>query len=639
MAVCNSCQKEVGPIPKKYLYCQACRREHWQAKNPSKIPKPSRPQGEKPHRKPNKGPKPPHKPAAVNVTTTAMRGLSMKQSQLGRVAKQTSAPAKSSSMRLGRSSKRAAVKAVNLLMSMMLNPTIAQPRPMKFFIDESSIPKKGMIFTSAFNVRSTSASTDFKILFLPSPIIIAEIISNVPLQITGTKVISLQNEDNQYVYYVVGSKVGFVGTIDNNFIFTPREDYSQYRILAMSASCDWFGKQLDKNGTYYASRITNREDLSEFDLLSKPDSLISNMDGKVVLTGQQIKPTYEFEYIDDNDDETEQSKPDAKIVEYINLTFSNATRGSGSYPAWRSLTKAVNVEDVMAFIVGVLLIGDNRPALNSLGAELQRKYGDALFHTEVDATGKAFVVFNQNISFLLSVNYYMNNGEKVAGWNSLQLETDVQPSQGTQNIDFAQSLVTNMGIGVRAMWTNFSAPPAFAKEAVLSFNIRAVLRGTDILIRRPYQMAKISTNIIPDIVEGHDQLTHMGSNIRSPVLQVQSEMPFLQFQHVVVEEMVIEDDSVLTLDAIATNDASDQALSVNLVDFKRFTKIMSSMPPMLEYNDGVIGQTGQQELANRGILGTIAGILGPIAAAIFPPVGMLLPVINDLVTGVEGIIG
>jgi len=379
--------------------------------------------------------------------------------------------------------------------------------------------------------------------------------------------------------------------------------------------------------------------LADFDLLSKPDSLISNMDGKVVLTGQQIKPVYEFDYIDDNDDETEQTKPDAKIVEYINMTFSGATPGAGSFPPWVSLTKAANLDDVRTYVSGLLLNSSNRSYINNIGDQLKRKYGDALFHTEVNPSGKAFVAFNQAVTVLLSINFYLNNGAKVPGWNDLQLEIEIPPFFEDTQIDFAQALVTAITRGIAAMWGNFSAPPAFAKEAVLSFNIRTVLRGTEILIRRPNSMAKVSTNIIPDIIEGHDQLTHMGSNIRSPVLQVQSEKPFLQFQHVVVEEMIIEDDSVLTLDAIATNDAADPTLSVSKADFARFTKALGAMPPMIEYNDGVIGQTGQQELANRGILGTIAGILGPIAATLFPPVGLLLPTINELVAGVENMIG
>jgi len=511
-------------------------------------------------------------------------------------------------------------------------------------VDESSIPKKGMTFTSTFCVRSNNMASDFKVMWLPSPIVVAQIYSPTEddLTITGARYISIPAEKGGTMYYVVGNKVGFVGVVDEQFIFTPREDFAKYRVMALAGQAKWFGKAINMNGTIYGSRITNKDDLVDFDLLSKPDSVITNMDGTVIVIGQNIEPVYKFDYVDDNDDEDPDPVTEARITEEINISFAGSSAGALSHPVYTERTDRptttgdINKASFIKHMADNILARGDSEALNGLGAALIRKYGSAFFTVGDDGRYK----LNQDCDVQFSVVKVVQDDNRFETFDNVQVADSFNPDELPPSTFFA-GLVSNLLVhAVRDRL--FDRLPTFPIKTQVytscSFLLRIVLKGTQITGRHR-SMAKIPTSIIPDIVEGHDQLTHMGHNIRCPVVQFQAEQPFLQFQHVVFEELVIEDDSILTLDAIATNDESNQALSVSLPQFRTLSKALASMPPLLMCEKDMLGQVAQQEMANRGILTTIAGLLGPIAGAIFPPVAALLPTINQIAGAVDGMLG
>lgn len=621
---CQQCQKEFKET-NVMKYCRSCRKK-WALAHP----RPNRPANQRPPKNNNRKP-PVKKPQQQQQSTEqaivkAMRALatqpsgSRMQSALSNVAKK----------RYNGASGVNAVRAANRLLLSTLNPkATAGQRALKVNIDQTMLPKKSFEYDSQFTIRSVDDETEYKMMLLPSPIIIATIVSNKQLQIGGTNVISLVDSRApkfNYTYHVLGNKTGFLGDVSPDFIFTPREDWSKFRGVCLSGSMEWVGPQIVVNGVIYVARITNKDDLAEFNPLSKADSVSTTCDNMITVSGQHVNPTLEWQYVDENDDTDDNKDQDSQITEVINFLFADSTLGALSYGTLAPTT--LDAAGLNGAISGALLDAPQRAALNRIGGDIFAKYSSAFVHS---VGGAGQVVFSCKPRVELCIDNAVALSANIAEWENISINDS--PVNFDVGVDFASLCLANIASVISTSAAAFPNAPPTGPYGV-NMSIRLVLKASVNDVSAMNTSAKISSSLISDLITGRDQLDHFSDNFLCPAINLQSDKPFHQVHHSINWELTVEDDSPFTMDTVSTSQA-DPTESVSAAEFKKYCQIMEGMPPAIIYNDTGMSQQAQTQLASRGIIKDIANFLGPLAQTIFPGFAPVIGIAQGIANQVD----
>jgi len=621
----KSCHVDIK-VPNRYKYCKACRVKYNQRKQ--KTPAKQKPQKAKPHPSLKKQKHPPLVEQQIqNVIASAIQepltsGRSRMQSNLSRVA---------SAQKMANIT---AKKALPRLLLSALSPKAVQgQKPFRFNIDQSITPKKSYTYESTFTIKTTNEGDDFKILWFASPIIIAQITSKFPLEISGVRYISDRpREGGSYDYYMLGNKTGFLGEVDQDFTFLPVKDFKQYRCLLATGSMIWVGKEIDKNGTYWGARITDREELETFDPLAKADNVNTGVDGMISVTAQHINPIFDWTYIDDNDDEEVINKPDATLLEVINIICSDtSTKGALSYDGF--VTPTAGTYNGAAFnlsLNNLFTTSSFNTDIAALFQDINNKYGNAFFKVN-PTTG--FIKFADLIEMSMTIRK-VTTSPNGPGLSYLpQTETTLYDADLTNFTTLAAAIAAAM----RAVGTNFfsnNVLPNSSGFSRIEVCFRAVLKTTELINQSLSNTSKIRTQLIPDIIEGIDQIAHMADQFLLPVVQVQTDNGRFQVTQTTVWELTVEDTSPFTMDTVASNNI-DPDMTLSKGEMSRFLKVLNAMPPMLEFSGTQLSSYAATELNSRGIFGDISSILGPIASAIFPGASPIIGGLQSIIGGLN----
>lgn len=606
---CQKCSKtfqitkSAQAAAKRTMFCKACRKAHALANN--------------------KGKKPVNQ-VVVPTGAIAVPSDSNRQLSLSRAAR--SVPMRSMTARTSSS---------RLLMS-QLNPAATQgSRSVGFDIDQMALPKKSFRYDSTFQVRGPERS-NFKVLFLNSPLVIAHIVSDQELAFSGVRFITVPMEDGRWTYYIFGNKTGFIGDVDNRFVFTPKPDWSQYRGLAMSGSATWVGKQLDKNGTYYVARITDEEQLNDFDVLSKADNVVCPIDDMISFTGVHNEPTYPFDHIDDNDGAIiDPARPAETFEEVLNVVFGVGQLGAFSYKRFEGTVNAkITATQVSNFLRPIFIgnVDNGRFDLENFFADLSNKYGNVFYRVET-TTGQQKYLFTSDVKVILASNALVVDGVSLESWKNETTEVTIPASKYAES-NLSELFLAHILEAIGSFISNNDDLTAPKISSNWNFALRVVLRGDNIFQTKHFNGRKMRSGLIADLVTGLDQVTHLGTNMQLPVVQVQSDSPRIQFTHSTFWELVVEDSSPFTIDIVAG--ASNNKDSVKKGEFNRYVNIMKGMPPALEFTDGNLSEFAASQLQTRGIFGDIANFLGPVIGTIFPPAKPFVGIAQNLISTLEG---
>lgn len=596
--LCTKCGSAFNSKAFAHL-CPKCRPQPKQTQ-PQQVVQQQQPPKPKPKpQRPQKKPRPPTQNPASNAEKIANR------------ISRTAAP-----LRPGRS----IVTAIQRLLMSVLDPAATTgQRAVRLNIDNISAPKYPVQFDCNFTVVSNE---EFKLMLASSPIISAVIYSpNSNVQIFGAESYTVAAPKGYYTY-VIGNKKNLLVNNEGNLVVVSKEDFREFRMIASSMRLQWSGQEIFKNGVYNIARITDNEDLADFNPNVKIDSVIANVSDVVVATSQRKTATSELLPVDPNNHDAGGVRPDGgmkRAYETIVLT--------GGLPGpMDSGTLSYN------FVVGTTYGG--------IATGIQ---GAAYSFYQSNAEYKR--IFDTFISQLVAkYPEFYNSGS--GGYNcTVTGEFDVTATMGTnqyQSFHFqAKPTKTMYGSGVNNVLfndltselagtspTGTVTPQATGTKPcvfrlVMTFEIPIDGRINQRVMIPNFLTLGVDENSLADTV-------YYDNSFLEPVVYGQGAQMQVQVLTSHSFEFLLADDTVLAAAAVA-NTPKDAEAVVNNREYNAFQKIMKGMPPGLIQGDIGMGRVSSTQLASRGILKDIVGILGPLASAIFPSASPTIDTIGGVV--------
>ena len=150
-------------------------------------------------------------------------------------------------------------------------------------------------------------------MLVASPIISAVVFDpERTVSISGSKSIKISGDSADY-HYVINSKLGFLASLDVRQYVTPKDDFRRFRMIAASMQSQWSGPELFKAGVQVTARLTDKENIADFNPNEKADNVISNVSDVLVTTCQHADPVFDFKNVDENNDEGGGAVPNAEI--------------------------------------------------------------------------------------------------------------------------------------------------------------------------------------------------------------------------------------------------------------------------------------------------------------------------------------
>lgn len=529
--------------------------------------------------------------------------------------------------------------------------------PTMLDVDQSVVPTIGYQYDSNFTVSADPSSTgiiDFLIQWIASPIIICRIICPQLLNIGATRSITqVDPVTGLYDIYVLGNKTGYLGDLTDKFQFNYSEDWTKYRVSACSGALTWCGKEIDKNGVVYTSRISNKDDLTSFDPQMNADNVVSNVDDVITVSCQHAVPIYNWKPLDPNDEVAETNNEhqvqDFEFSYDQFFAFQAMTNLSklpnGEYAALTTIAGTGNLsafatELLAAFLSSFTASGGNTWLTEWIG-QLNGKYGNA-FASPTNATQ---FVLKARPTVTVAFRYILPETDADATYKTFFGRlggTDVEAEIPIANIEESDEAIvfSNPADLFNALMTRWAA--VFVAEYTTSaptgvydcINMRAVVKMNFKFnvpgARQVNTRAKVSYNLSPTIADGASAITPYDDDFRFPVSRVVSSSPFFQVFQQVTTELQVQDGSPFTELAVA-HAKSSRSTTVQKREIEKFARIMEGMPPAL-----VMGQNGLNRLSTsmldaRGIIGDIAGFLGGAASTFIPGAAAIVGPITGLI--------
>lgn len=507
----------------------------------------------------------------------------------------------------------------------MLNPqTTLGSKPIKMKSDNVQLPRLAYKFDSVFTVTLPNSNETFKIKFNPAPTIIAEIWSPSDVVVTGVRSIV----DGNYTY-VLGSKIGQLGSLTDRNDFEPAEDWTRYRCLGYSAQSMWVGREIDKSGTCYVARQNEEVDsLEVFNPTLKQDSIYTQAWKTISVTGQHKKPVYDFQFAESADSvEDTNTVHEREILVPYPISYDN----DDGYTGFQLRT--VGAGSNLTYAQWISFNANNTTCRTTASQDTFVK-----FLTELSAAYDVIQTrTNGSVSIDVETDYFFQIEATTLGAPKLISTT------GNLNLDVTSANLPTLAVDIWARFITTITAGAFLDTPTAGTTLLATAT-ISFKIRVPRNFKRTQTNIFTRNITAAiraDELDGLftDSTFAEPILQFNMPGAGLagngawQFIHTTNYELVVTDDSALGNFALAEKETPIN--SVNIMQNGPVQQILQSLPPAVVFDGGELDSTAKTELASRGILTTLTSVLGPVAAAMFPGVAPFLSPINSLASALD----
>lgn len=620
--LCSACRRSFITKARAHL-CPRCRpkpgvpfhlqnNNRPQQQNNNNKPRPQRP------KRPNKRPQnsPPQQELVEPMSELNVKALTSRTSQNASLLRPS----------------RGARSAVERLLLQVLDPAAScGQKPILVNVDQIQLPKYPIQFDNNFVVQSPSGN--YKIMLVASPIISAVIWSETDgITIQPNRSLMFPSSSGFY-YYIINSKVGFLAETDVRFVITSKEDFRRFRMIAASMQSQWSGAELFKNGVAVTARITDKENMAEFDPNSKADNVISNVSDVLVTTCQHSEPVFEFSPVDANNDDGGGNLPDPDKSQYAKYVYEITSRTGGQSidglqfgPVAISTTNASTTAQTLAQFADKIqnLMSTNTNTIKTsteIITALSEKYSN--FRTEgmtVSPTTSYSMQAKISVTMLSGLKKLVNT----ISFNNLT---------NTTSGDFFRQLV----IKAQGLFADDTLPGAISGNATGTINIELQVPIDGKINQRTSIPWPVSSAL------ANNELTSTpfyDDNFLQPVTQIMGSGEFpitMQYQTSHSFEFVLGDTTVLATAAVA-NTPKDPESVVQRGAFNRIQKIMKGLPPAHVMSSAGMTRTTMAQFASRGIINDIFSLAAPIAGALFPGIRPILNAAKPLVSVVDGMV-
>lgn len=564
------------------------------------------------------------------------------------------------------------VRASQYYLATMLNPKATMgSKAVKFKSDAVQTPRVAYNFNSVFTISPNvypnyekNFSNEFKIKFLPSPLIVAEVHTKGRLNIGGVPHVEIYNIDGSVSYFIIGSKVEQLGMLDGHK-FKPRADWAKYRCIGYSAGSMWVGREIDKAGVVYAARMNEEVPLDKFNPTLKQDAIFGRAFQEQSYAGTHKEPVYDWAHADPNEAALDPDHPDGPSgdksitfvynASHVNPDYNRTTNRATVYTYG---TPTPSYPDALGF--GLIRGFDNQPGniINDLCLTASRQ--DAQTFVELHAAINKFSsmyptsttvtpagtewTHNLNLSINVSSIFFPYSGGptsnySIDGIKSSEFFVEFTESEAlyiNDQVEFMKSMARTISQSKSLMdfITNqintFGSPAKNSGDLWFGFDVRVV---SNVLLNKPLRENHqrglreydIYANVQWDDASGmfHDDTwASPVAYFSFPTTPDNSDQYMMQFVHQTNLELIVDDTSPLANFAIAQE--SNSVDTVVDQSEKRLQRVMQALPPMVTFDNGQLGSTSTTELASRGVIKDIADLLGPLAAAMFPQFAPLI---------------
>lgn len=496
---------------------------------------------------------------------------------------------------------RGARSAVERLLLQVLDPAAScGQKPILVNVDQIQLPKFPIQFDNNFVVQSPSGS--YKIMLVASPIISAVIWAETDDVVVQPNRSIIFPADNGYYYYIINSKLGFLAETDARFVIMAKEDFRRFRMIAASMQSQWSGAELFKNGVAVTARITDKENMAEFDPNSKADNVISNVSDVLVTTCQHSEPVFEFSPVDANNDDGGGNLPDPDKSQYAKYVYEITSRtGGSSVDGFQFGTIAISTTDasttaqtISQFLNGVQTAMSTNTATIRTSTEivtaLSEKYNN--FRTEG-------MTISPTTSYSLQAKVSITMIAPV-GPKKLVSTVSFNNLTNTTSGDFFRQIV----IKCQGLLVDDTKPGAINGNCTGTINIELQVPIDGKINQRTSIPWPISSAL------ANNELTSTpfyDDNFLQPVTQIlgSGEFPItMQYQTSHSFEFVLGDTTVLATSAVA-NTPKDPESVIQKGAFNRVQKIMKGLPPAHIMSSAGMTRATMAQFASRGIINDI----------------------------------
>jgi len=448
-------------------------------------------------------------------------------------------------------------------------------------------------------------------MYVCSPLVSAVLYGDDTINVNGARSLKLQdknNPNNVYVF-VFSNKIGFVGEIDDRFLFQVKEDFRKYRQIGGSMRLQWAGQEILKNGTFNVARITDKEGLSTFNPNNKADSTVANGSDVIICTPQHNAPIFEFTDTDANDESGSGNKPTPGNGDDGKYEYGSAVTPLPQTPFEVDILSLSTITSPTTLLAAAVINSHMRGQFNTPAAQqmssdivagIRAKYPK--FANQQDTT----TIYNCEIQ--LDVEYNLTAPGNLRDSFVVTLKTsNIQSTDAT----FFRDIIAATQPSIPSTPLPFQNANTQA-VAYYRFRISIPIDGN---IR---QNVQVFDQILPQLRDNSINNTPFyDANYLQPVVQYNGLQPIYQVLTKHDFEFILSDDTVLGAAAVAQTPKNPEEV-VSKTDFTKFQAIMKGMPPAIIMGDTGMSRTSMSQLASRGIIKDIFNLAAPIAGAIFP---------------------
>lgn len=479
---------------------------------------------------------------------------------------------------------------------------------------------------------------DFKIMLVASPIISAVIYSTdiSSVEVSGaksiTKLAQENNPDavNEGFIYVLNNKLGFLADLDTRLFVTPKEDFRRFRMITASMQSQWSGPEIFKNGVQVTARLTDKDELKDFEPNEKADNTISNVSEVLVTTCQHSNPVFEFNEVDRNNDNGGGTFIDPEIEDAAVYThefvfnqnstgpktfaFDAITLAPANVPSATTLAQTFISKVFDACISSLQASPQHSLVSNDIVGAYVAKY-PSFRSTEINNTGGS--VYSCSYRAKTVITNRVNNTKLT---NTATITNSVASLDGSFFISLFQALAAyyvnflDVGTGNTTRCpVGFNGANKYDVDVtiVLEIPLNGRIRQN---IPIPRDMtAALSRNMVAETPFFDD-------NFLQPVTSVSvtyANQYAAQYQTCHMFEFVLDDTTILGTTAVA-HAPNDSDTTVSKAQFDKFQKTMKGMPPALILNDTGFTRTTTGQLKSRGVLSQLVGLVKPLMSVLLP---------------------
>lgn len=504
-------------------------------------------------------------------------------------------------------------------------------RPINFDIDNVGESQLSMSADQSFTMRVYESDVDrvVRIAQVASPIVTHLIYCS-----TGAGSIEIKGASSfimdDHTVAVVGNKLEYLGNYVAPSDFTPKEDYRQFRILAISDKIEYTGKVLDVNGTTYTAMMQSPLEMSTVSPSQIADSVRAPVVKAITRIGQHKEPTFRYNYVEPSDN------VDSKEKITINNSFDFTTDSSAD-SVWSTdaiqcgaletpftiADAATSITDKVQTMFNNSLSVGTIEDFNSYMDEINNRYGiyQDEYKTFTITHSKGFLpkaYVNRTMPAVghdAFINLYEGGYYEEPEASTKFQGTNIKPGPTAylEHLFGSNDLISEMNDWITAKPApNYNLPAGkLLWGGTLQFSFEFLPRKAPSL--RLDDMAKYPSVNLQNIIYEDETSTFVDSHYKVPVTEITAigNLDFLVTFRCLYQ-LILNDKSVLAEQA-KMYDAQKDTIKAN--NLERVIRVLRMGAPA--YIEG----EEQEQMRARGIFSQLAEIVGPIVGTIFPPIG------------------